>query len=45
LSKNSYEKFAHLTLMKLTTSVNFTNLLRAAFMLADPKSPKEAVKS
>jgi len=33
LSKNSYERFAHFTLMKLTPIVNFTNILRVAFAL------------
>ncbi len=30
--------------MKLTPVVDFTNILRAAFMLADPKSAKNTVK-
>jgi len=33
-------KAAHRTLMKLTPGVNFTNILGAAYTLADPKSAK-----
>jgi hypothetical protein len=41
LAKNSYEKRACQMLMKLTAGgVNFTNILRAAFTSADPKSAK-----
>ena len=32
-------------LVKLTPGVNFTNVLRATFMCADPKSAKKTVKS
>jgi len=38
-------KAAQRMLMKLTPGVNFTNILRTAFMLVDPKSVKNAVKS
>jgi len=41
LAKNSYKKHARKKLMKLTAGgVNFTNILRAAFTSADPKSAK-----
>jgi len=36
----SYEKLAHLTLMKLMTCVNFTNISQAAFACPNPKSAK-----
>ncbi len=36
----SYEKFVLLTLMKLTAGVEFTNVLRVALMLEDPKYAK-----
>jgi hypothetical protein len=36
----SYKKCAHKMLMKLTPGVDFTNVLQAAFTLADPKSAK-----
>ena len=32
-------------LVKLTSGVNFTNILCAAFMLTDPKSVKKTVNS
>jgi len=39
-TKNSYVK----TMMKLTTRLNFINVIRAAFGLADPKSVKKDSK-
>jgi len=39
--RRSYEKFVLLMLMKLTVGVNFANVLRAAFTLADPESAKK----
>jgi len=44
LAKNLYKKFARKTLMKLTSGVNLTNILRAAFTHADPESAKNTVK-
>jgi len=41
----SYQKRVHKMLMELTTGVNFTNVLRTAFALVDPKSVKNTVKS
>jgi len=35
-----YEKCARKTKVKVTTGVNFTNILQAAFTLKDPKSKK-----
>ncbi len=40
-----YKKRVHKTFMKLTPCVKFTNVLRAAFTLIDPKSIKNTVKS
>jgi len=40
LAKNSFEKRMCKTLMKLTHGVDFTNILQAAFVCADPKSAK-----
>ncbi len=39
-AKILFEKCEHLTLMKLTTSVNFVNVLRTSFVPVDPKSTK-----
>jgi hypothetical protein len=41
LAENSYKKFASKMLMKLTSGVNLTNILRAAFTHADPESAKK----
>jgi len=40
-----YKKRVHKTFMKLTPCVKFTNVSRTAFMLVDPKSVKNTVKS
>jgi len=40
LKRLSYKKFAGKMLMKLPPEVDFTNALRAAFVLADTKSAK-----
>jgi len=44
LSKNMYKKRAHIMLMKLTTGVDFTNILRKAFTQVNPRRTKNTVK-
>jgi hypothetical protein len=39
--KSTGAKAAHKMLVKLTTGVNFTNILHKAFTRSDPKSAKE----
>jgi len=39
--QRAYEKFARLTLMKLTPGLNFINVLRTALARAEPKSVKK----
>jgi len=39
----AYKKFVSKILMKLTTGLNFTNILQVAFMSTDPKSTKNTV--
>ena len=42
--KLSYIKAGRKMLVKLTPGVNFTNVLQAAFTLADPESTKKAAQ-
>jgi len=44
LLRSTGAKAAHRRLMKLTPGVDFINILRAAFMHADPNSAKNTVK-